>query len=86
MAQFVPSSYVSYAQSPVKGRVPDLEIPEDAIQSVAFYLYKNGWRGNRKKSHIKALMKYNNSHDYAAAILNLAQKTIKSFRPDSKIF
>lgn len=72
MAQFEPSSYVAYAKSQVGNHPPILEHAEDAIQSVANYLHKNGWRGRKQKSHVKALMKYNNSHDYANAILKLA--------------
>ena len=72
MPQFEPSSYVFYARSPSPGRPPNLELAEDAIQSVAFYLHESGWRRGRKNSYVRALMRYNNSHDYAAAILKLA--------------
>jgi membrane-bound lytic murein transglycosylase B len=41
---------------------------------VAYYLKDNGWRKGRDKTFVKALMKYNNSMDYAQAILKLAGK------------
>ena len=72
MAQFIPSSYVAYAKPFANGTVPDLNKSEDAIQSVAYYLHKNGWKLNRPKSYVRALMHYNNSQDYAHAILKLA--------------
>ncbi|MBY0346075.1 MAG: hypothetical protein K2P98_04330, partial [Neisseriaceae bacterium] len=49
--------------------------PADAICSVGSYLKKHGWRATRSKTHMAALMKYNNSRDYAEAILKLAEKT-----------
>ena len=74
MAQFLPSSYMHWARAFNKAKTPDLLRPEDAIYSVAFYLKDNGWR-RAKKTHKKALLRYNNSHDYANAILKLAGKT-----------
>lgn len=74
MAQFIPSSYIAYAKSQVGDHPPILEHAEDAIQSVANYLHKSGWRAGKQKSHVKALMRYNNSHDYANAILKLASQ------------
>ncbi len=74
MPQFIPSSYVHYAHAAKKGSVADLEVAADAAHSVAFYLHQSGWREGKQNSYIKALMQYNNSHDYAAAILNLADQ------------
>lgn len=75
MPQFIPSSYVHYARAaPGSGkRAPDLYKVADAIHSVAYYLHASGWRQKRKSSHVKALLKYNNSRDYADAILKLAR-------------
>ena len=70
MPQFEPSSYVHYAKPADNSRPADLERADDAIMSVAYYLKTSGWRA--KRGHVKALMKYNNSHDYANAILKLA--------------
>jgi membrane-bound lytic murein transglycosylase B len=83
MAQFEPSSYVHYAKAQSGNHPPVLEHADDAIQSVAFYLHESGWRAKRKKSHVKALMRYNNSHDYAAAILKLARQAVPD-GPNSK--
>jgi membrane-bound lytic murein transglycosylase B len=41
--------------------------------SVGNYLRLNGWKKKLAKSHVPALMKYNNSKDYANAILKLAK-------------
>jgi membrane-bound lytic murein transglycosylase B len=72
--QFIPSSYLRWARTQRKSVSPDLNRPQDAIQSVAYYLKDNGWRKGRDKTFVKALMKYNNSMDYAQAILKLAGK------------
>lgn len=80
MAQFIPSSYVKYARSPVRGKTPNLSVAQDAIYSVSYYLKQFGWKPRNKKAQLKALFKYNNSEDYAKAILKLADKsrTVKS--------
>lgn len=85
MPQFIPSSYVVWARPLVEGKQPMLTKPEDAIMSVAHYLKDHGWKTNVKKKRIHALMKYNNSRDYALAILDLAKRTsqIKSVASDS---
>lgn len=75
MAQFIPSSYVKLAKPFRKGRSPDLGKADDAITSVAHYLHQSGWRKSQKRSHKRALMKYNNSEDYAEAILGLARRS-----------
>ncbi len=73
MAQFIPSSYVRWAKAIKDGTQPDLNKPEDAIVSVAFYLRDHGW--GKKLKPLEALMTYNNSQDYAQAILDLADKS-----------
>ncbi len=74
MAQFIPSSYVKFARAYSKKRAPNLTRADDAIMSVAHYLKKSGWKNGKKGTHKKALMKYNNSEDYAKAILSLADR------------
>lgn len=74
MPQFIPSSYNSYAKTDRKKKAPDLTRAEDAIRSVAFYLKESGWKTAKKTTHQKALLKYNNSVDYAQAILKLADE------------
>ncbi len=75
LPQFLPSSYQQYARASQKKAVADLYKPSDAICSVANYLKQHGWRASKNKSHLKALMKYNNSRDYAEAILKLAERS-----------
>ena len=73
MAQFLPSSYSRWAVSAKPGAPPDLMLNDDAIASVGNYLKLNGWK-KREKTHMRALLNYNNSRDYASAILTLAAK------------
>ncbi len=74
MAQFLPSSYLNFARAYKKGHTPDLNKAPDAIVSVANYLKQHGWRNVQHRSHKRALMRYNNSEDYAKAILSLASR------------
>ncbi len=74
MPQFLPSSYIRYAQSKIPGAQPALDAADDAILSVAFYLKENGWQAKVPDSQLKALLNYNNSLDYAKAILALSEK------------
>jgi membrane-bound lytic murein transglycosylase B len=76
--QFLPSSYSRWAKAMDPGKTPDLQRPDDTIQSVAFYLKENGWRQSREKTHFQALLNYNNSRDYANAILTLARNVSQS--------
>ncbi len=75
MPQFLPSSYVNFARAVDPKAQPQLNEPDDAIMSVAYYLKMHGWRTRQSKTHIKALKAYNNSLDYANAILDLARKS-----------
>ncbi|RYZ65279.1 MAG: hypothetical protein EOP05_20840 [Proteobacteria bacterium] len=74
MPQFLPSSYIKWARSMKPPTQPNLDDAEDAIQSVGHYLSDHGWKTDKSDSQIPALMKYNNSKDYAKAILALAEK------------
>jgi membrane-bound lytic murein transglycosylase B len=77
--QFIPSSYVKWARSIQSdtnpSSQPDLSKPSDSIMSVAYYLRDHGWKSDDVDSHVETLMTYNNSRDYANAILSLAEKT-----------
>ncbi len=73
ISQFLPTSYNRWAKSPAGNQAPDLAQPDHAIHSVAFYLKDNGWQKNKSKSHKKALLRYNNSEDYANTILKLSK-------------
>lgn len=84
MAQFEPSSYVHYARAESADHPANLEQAGDAIHSVAFYLHKSGWKPGRSKSFVRALMRYNNSHDYAAAILKLASQASPGDEPNRR--
>ena len=74
MPQFLPSSYVHFARAVKPKAQPELSEPDDAIMSVAYFLKMHGWKTRRKPTHIDALRAYNNSLDYANAIITLANK------------
>jgi membrane-bound lytic murein transglycosylase B len=74
MPQFLPSSYLAYSKTIRKGGIADLRRADDSIMSVANYLHMNGWVKARPKTYEKALYRYNNSHDYTNAIMNLSKK------------
>jgi membrane-bound lytic murein transglycosylase B len=74
MPQFIPSSYLTYAQSE-KGLENWLLNKEEAIFSIGNYLNSHGWKQNlpiEKKK--KILWYYNHSEPYVETILQLAQK------------
>ena len=74
MAQFIPSSYLAYAQSK-KGLGHWLLNKEEAIFSIGNYLKSHGWKkkmATEKKR--KILWYYNHSEPYVETILRLAQK------------
>lgn len=77
MPQFIPSSYKRLAKTTKKGGAPDLFTADDSIYSVGHYLKKHGWNQKKPKAHVRVLMRYNNSRDYAEAILNLAKMAEK---------
>jgi len=74
MPQFIPSSYVAFAQSQ-KGFENWLSSKGEAILSIANYLNLHGWKKRismeRKR---KALWYYNHSKPYIDTILKVAQK------------
>ena len=74
MPQFIPSSYLTYAQSK-KGLGNWLLSKEEATFSIGNYLNSHGWKQNlpiEKKREM--LWHYNHSEPYVETILQLAQK------------
>jgi membrane-bound lytic murein transglycosylase B len=74
MAQFIPSSYLTFAISQ-KGLAGWLFSKEEAISSIANYLKSHGWEQKlplKKKRQI--LWYYNRSIPYVETILKIAQK------------
>jgi membrane-bound lytic murein transglycosylase B len=77
MAQFIPSSYLIFAQSN-HGLKHWLLNREEAIFSIGNYLNSHGWKRNlpiEKKR--KVLWHYNHSEPYVDTILQIAQKLKK---------
>ncbi|NRA67891.1 MAG: lytic murein transglycosylase [Pseudobacteriovorax sp.] len=74
-AQFLPSSFLNFAQSYTGGQRPRLENTPDAIVSIANYLRENGFvRPMTSKKAKAALFHYNNSQVYVQTLINVAQK------------
>jgi len=74
MAQFVPSSYLNYAESK-NGFERWLTSKEDAVFSIGNYLKSHGWNKNlplEKKKRV--LWYYNHSKPYIETVLLIAQK------------
>lgn len=76
LSQFIPSSYLEYAKPSKPGAVAKLTEAPDAIMSVAYYLHRSGWKNMNPDSHVEALMKYNNSRDYADSILEISRQVL----------
>jgi membrane-bound lytic murein transglycosylase B len=74
LPQFIPSSYQAYAKSVDPQATPDLTDSADAILSVAYYLSIHGWKNEDDDAKVEALMKYNNSRDYADSILEISKR------------
>lgn len=81
LSQFIPSSYLEYAKPSKAGTVAKLTEAPDAIMSVANYLHRSGWKNANPDSHVEALMKYNNSRDYADSILEISRQVIAAQTP-----
>ena len=78
--QFLPSSYIQWAQSRSKTRRPDLFRISDVVQSVAFYLKANGWMPGDEQAQRAALFHYNRAQGYVDVILRIA----KALKAESK--
>jgi membrane-bound lytic murein transglycosylase B len=74
LPQFIPSSYRDFAAAQKETAVPNLTKAGDAIMSVARYLSESGWKNDSAEAKVAALMKYNNSRDYADGILRISQR------------
>lgn len=81
MAQFVPSSYLTWARGHKKAR-PNLFEADDSILSVANYLHSNGWE-RKKETHEAALFHYNRDKAYVTHILRMSDclKKVPKSRP-----
>lgn len=83
MAQFVPSSYLTWARTRKNGKTkPDLFRAGDSIVSVANYLHSNGWE-RKKETHEAALFHYNRDKAYVTHILRMSDclKKVPKHRP-----
>jgi membrane-bound lytic murein transglycosylase B len=71
MAQFLPSSYLSWAKG--RKKQPNLFQADDSIYSVANYLSVNGWKSKDRVSHQNALFHYNRDINYVNRILKMSE-------------
>jgi len=75
MAQFVPTSVLTWGKDADGDGQINLTHPDDAIHSVANYLRAHGWRpGLSKKAQIKVVLTYNNSKPYAKTVVGLSER------------
>jgi len=73
LAQFIPSSILSFAKDGNKNGQINLFEHEDAIESIANYLKSFGWKpGIDKKSASKVLYHYNHSNYYVNELLTIS--------------
>lgn len=70
LAQFLPSSYLSWARG--AKTTPNLFNAKDSIYSVANYLAANGWKKKDRESQEGALFHYNRDRNYVARILRMS--------------
>lgn len=73
LSQFLPSSYLRWAKDGNGDGLINLFEMRDAIYSIGNYLKTNGW-GSAREQREQAVFHYNNSKDYVAAVLTLADK------------
>jgi membrane-bound lytic murein transglycosylase B len=73
-SQFLPSSYLSRAVDGDGDQKIDLFNPADAINSVANYLSKAGFKMGDRASQHRAIFNYNNSSAYVESIMGLADR------------
>ena len=73
LCQFMPSNIRAYGVDGGGDGLVDLFRPDDAIASLAHYLYRHHWRSGLTRQQQHAVLKrYNNSNTYARTILALA--------------
>lgn len=70
MAQFLPSSYLSWAKG--KKNEPNLFKASDSILSVGNYLQSNGWQMSKPETQEAALFHYNRDKAYVNHILKMS--------------
>ncbi len=75
LPQFVPSSVLSYGVDWNNDGKIDLFETEDAMASMANYLFHHGWRSDLPYAKkIKVIKTYNNSQPYAETVLKIAER------------
>lgn len=74
-SQFMPTSILAFGVDGNSDGHVNLYEHEDAIESIANYLSKNGWQsGQSREMSFKVLLKYNQSEFYANTILEVAKR------------
>lgn len=84
MAQFIPSSYVKWAEGRNARTGSDLFVARDAIHSVGNFLSQHGW-GAEEPMMKQSLRSYNKSDAYVSTILALAGLIRPGTRVDRQI-
>jgi membrane-bound lytic murein transglycosylase B len=77
-AQFVPSSVLKFGKDGNKDGQINLYDHGDAIESIANYLKRHGWKPDMTRDEaFRVLLRYNNSKYYANTILEVADRLSK---------
>ena len=75
LCQFMPSNLPLFGVDGNNDGIINLFSIEDAIYSVANYLYQNGWHPRGGRDHqLRVIYTYNHDHSYAYSVLALADK------------
>jgi membrane-bound lytic murein transglycosylase B len=75
ISQFIPSSVLGYAQDGNQDGKINLFDHEDAIESIANYLSKHGWKSSLpREDAVAVILRYNNSRYYANTILGVSDR------------
>jgi len=75
LAQFMPTSILSYGKDGDNNGTIDLLTHADAMASIANYLKRHGWRpGISRKKAEKVIYRYNHSEYYVKAVLKIAKR------------
>ncbi|HUJ77096.1 MAG TPA: lytic murein transglycosylase [bacterium] len=75
MPQFVPTSYARWAIDGNRDQQVDLDNAQDAMASIANFLYQHGWRADAPRAQrLQAVWEYNRSPHYVQAVFEIAER------------
>lgn len=81
LPQFMPSSYRKYGVAYNKHKKPNLMRNDDAIVSIANYLFSHGWKPQEK--NLDVLASYNSNPNYLSYVTDLSQDIKQEYHAHS---